>query len=314
MMQPATDLTKSGKQWLQIAPRVADALATKRPVVAFETTVLSFGLPYPANLHVGRQCQEIVSKCCCEPATLGLLDGQVYVGLSDDQVAHFCAEGAEITKVNLQNFAAAQVRKEAGAFTVAASMQVCAAAGIEVFVTGGVGGVHHDFARVHDVSSDLLALTRFPVAVVCAGVKSILDVPATLERLESLGVPVIGYKTEKFPLFHARESLFDLETHSDCLEEIAQMIRAHWKMGGRGVLVVTPIPEEHAIPPGQLDEWIAGAQRAAQIGRVSGKAVTPFLLKKMEELSKGCSLTSNVALLENNAVVGAKLARTMLTV
>lgn len=314
MVQPESDLTTSKKHWLQIAPEVADALATNQPVVAFETTVLSFGLPYPANLHVGRQCQEVVRKSGCVPATLGLLDGQVYAGLSDEQVAHFCAEGAAITKVNLQNFAAARVRKEAGAFTVAASMQVCAAAGIDVFVTGGVGGVHHDFARVHDVSSDLLALTRFPVAVVCAGVKSILDVPATLERLESLGVPVIGYKTSKFPLFHARESTFCLETYSDCLNETAQMIRAHWQMGGRGVLVVTPIPEEHAIAPGQLDEWIAGAHRAAQIGRVSGKAVTPFLLKKLEELSQGCSLTSNVALLENNAVVGANLARAMVEI
>src|SRR5690606_29747725 len=125
------------------------------------------------------------------------------------------------------------------------------------------------------VSSDMLALTRYPVAVVCAGVKSILDVPATLEQLETLGVPVIGYKANKFPLFHARESLFDLETHSDCIDEIAQMIRTHWQMGGKGILVVTPIPEQHAIPSGQLDEWICAAHRAAQTGRVTGKAVTP---------------------------------------
>ena len=175
--------------------------------------------------------------------------------------------------------------------------------------TGGIGGVHQDFTRLHDVSSDLLALARYPVAVVCAGVKSILDIPATLEHLETLGVPVIGYKTSKLPLFHARESIYDLEIHTDSMEEIARIAKAHWSIGGRGVLVVTPVPREHAIDANELQEWIAAAHRAAQVGRVSGKAVTPYLLKKLEELSQGRSLTSNVALLRNNAHAGALLAR-----
>jgi pseudouridine-5'-phosphate glycosidase len=305
------DAGSSLSSWLKVAPEVQQAMATRQPVLAFETTVLSFGLPYPANMRVGRQCQEIARQAGCVPATLGLMDGMVHVGISDEQMAEFCAEGARVTKVNLQNMAAAAVRKEAGAFTVAASMQVCAAAGIEVFATGGIGGVHHDYAKCHDVSSDMMAFTRYPVAVVCAGIKSILDVPATLEQLETLGIPVVGYKTDRMPLFHSRESLYPLETYSNCLEETAKMVRAHWRMGGRGVLVVTPIPEEHAIDMNELQEWIAGAHRAAQIGRVTGKAVTPFLLKKLEELSHGRSLTSNVALLENNAVVAAKLARIM---
>src|SRR5690606_14915137 len=168
------------------------------------------------------------------------------------------------------------VRHELGAFTVATSIKVCAAAGIRVFATGGIGGVHRDYAATHDVSSDMVALERYPVAVVCSGVKSILDVAASLERLESLCVPLIGYRTNKFPLFHARESLYCLEAHSDDLGEIAEMLRAHWRTDGRGVLVVTPIPEANAVDPNELEDWIAGAHRAAQIGRVSGKEVTPF--------------------------------------
>jgi pseudouridine-5'-phosphate glycosidase len=303
--------TQQDQRWFQVNPPVQRALDSDQAIVAFETTVLSFGLPHPANLQVGQQCESLVRQSGGVPATLGVVDGSVQVGISDEQMRRFCAAGERVTKVNLQNFAAAMVRRELGAFTVAASMQVCAASGIKVFSTGGIGGVHTDFARFHDVSSDMTALSRYPVAVVCAGVKSILDVPATLEQLETLGVPVIGYKTSKMPLFHARESLHDLEVYSDSLDEIADIVRAHWKIGGGGVLIVTPVPAEHAIDVNQLQEWIAQAHRAAQTGRVSGRAVTPFLLKKLEELSHGRSLTSNVALLENNALVAAGLAKVM---
>lgn len=297
--------------WVKVSSRVQDALDSRAPVVGFETTVLSFGLPYPANLQVGRHCEKIARDAGCEPATLGLLDGQVHAGIDDEQMQRFCTAKADTMKINLQNMAAGVVRKSLGAFTVAASMQVCAAAGIEVFSTGGVGGIHRDYTRYHDASSDLMALARYPVAVVCAGVKSILDVPATIEHLETLGVPVIGYNCATFPLFHARESSYPLENTSDCLHETASMIRAHWRMGGRGVLVVTPVPEEHAVDVHELEDWITQAHRAAQVGRVTGKAVTPFLLKKLEEVSHGRSLTTNIALLENNARVASRLANTM---
>lgn len=212
---------RTPNQWLSIAPEVESALTGKQPAVGFETTVLSFGLPYPSNLQVGRQCEKLAREAGCVPATLGMLDGKVHVGITDEQMQIFCKLGSDATKVNLQNMAVAVQRKQAGAFTVAASVQVCAEAGIRIFATGGVGGVHHDFTTFHDVSSDMIALARHPVAVVCAGVKSILDVPATIEHLETLGVPIIGYKTEHFPLFHARSSSYPVETHSDSMEEVA---------------------------------------------------------------------------------------------
>lgn len=296
---------------VQLTPAVARALAKGQPVVAFETTVLSFGLPHPHNLTVAHRCEQIVRGLGCEPATLGMLGGVVFAGLEPSQVEEFCRPGAPITKVNLQNLAAAKVRGESGAFTVAASMQVSHAAGIRVFCTGGVGGVHQDFARLHDASSDLMALARYPVAVVSAGVKSILDVPATLEQLETLGVPVIGYKTDHFPLFHAASSAYPLEVYSDDMDEIAQMAHVHWQLGGRGVMVVTPIPERYAVDPNELQGWLDSAHRAAEHGRVSGKQLTPYLLKKLEELSHGRTLTSNVALLENNAVAAAGLAQAL---
>lgn len=309
-MSDGTPVTATSA-WIKLAPEVDAAVATGSPVVAFETTVLSFGLPYPANLKVGRVCERLVRESGAVPATLGLVEGMVHVGISPEQMEEFCAVGAAVTKVNLQNFAAAVMRGELGAFTVAASMQVCSATGIRVFATGGVGGVHRGFAQTRDVSSDLVALARYPVAVVCAGVKSILDLPATLEHLETLGVPIVGYKTSCLPLFHARESTFNLEVHTNSLQEVAALAQAHWRMGGRGVLVVTPVPEEHAVEPYELEDWISGALRAAEHGRVTGKAVTPFLLKKLEELSHGRSLTTNAALLENNAATGAALARAM---
>lgn len=309
MQIPTSEPTR--ENWLTVAPEVQSALNAGEPVVAFETTVLSFGLPYPLNMEVGTQCERLARENGCMPATLGMLEGVVHVGISPEQMATFCAPDAAVTKINLQNMAAAATRRQVGAFTVAASTQVCAAAGIRVFATGGLGGVHRNFSQTHDVSSDMIALARYPVAVVCAGVKSILDVPATLERLESLGVPVIGYKTANFPMFHARDSQFPLEMYSDSLDEIAQVAKAHWNMGGRGVMVVTPVPEEHAIHPTELENWITKANRAAEIGRVTGKAVTPFLLKKLEEISHGRSTTTNVALLENNALTGAALAKCM---
>ncbi len=225
MTMPTPESTAN--KWLTIAPHVQSALDAGTPVVAFETTVLSFGLPYPQNMEVGKQCERMAYENSCTPATLGLLDGKVQVGISPEQMAVFCEPGAKVTKVNLQNMAAAATRREAGAFTVAASVHVCAAAGIRVFSTGGLGGVHRNYANLHDVSSDMIAMARYPVAVVCSGVKSILDVPATLEHLETLGVPIIGYKTKNLPLFHSRESLYPLETHSDSLEKIARMAKTH---------------------------------------------------------------------------------------
>jgi len=294
---------------LVISDDVSEALTREWPVVAFETTILSFGLPWPRNFEVGTDCEKIARAAHCLPATLAILDGKIRVGLSEDEIRLFCTPDQNcITKVNLQNVAYAVQRRIAGALTVAASMQVCAGAGIRVFSTGGIGGVHRDYARYHDSSSDMAALARYPVAVVCAGAKSVLDICATLEQLETLGVPIYGYQTKTFPLFHARTSPHKLDTWFDDINDLAAAVRIHWSLAKTGVLVVTPVPEESAIPPGELEEWVVEAEKAARIGRLHGKALTPFLLKKLEKLSNGRTLETNLALARNNAKVACALA------
>lgn len=303
-------MQKSGntESWMQYTEHTTPDLRATRPIVAFETTVLSFGLPWPTNRDVALSCEAIAREHGVTPATLGVLNRKAVVGLSEEQLDLFCRPKRGAVKVNLQNLAAALQLDTPGALTVATTLNVASQADIRVAVTGGIGGVHRGYAESHDVSSDLVALARFPVAMVCSGIKSILDVPATLERLETLGVPVVGYKTRTFPFFYAGESNIELETTTDSLEEVAAIAQTHWNIGGRGILVVTPVPAQHAVAPVELEEWIADANRVAQIGRVSGKAVTPFLLKKLEEFSRGKSLAANVALLENNAHVGSQLA------
>ena len=294
---------------LVIQPQIQQAISAGEPVVGFETTVLSFGLPYPDNIKVGESCEARAREYGCVPATSGIVNGKIRVGLTPEEFRHFCDQRDDLVKVNMQNIASTLQSGKSGAFTVAATMQVCHLAGIKVMATGGIGGVHKNFSAAHDESSDLLALSRYPVAVVCAGIKSVLDIEATLERLETLGIPVIGYKTKCLPLFYVRESRFPLEHHTDSMEELAGIARHHWQLGGRGILVVTPVPEAHAVNPTLLEDWLEGAHRAAQIGRVTGKAVTPLLLSKLKELSGGRTITANVALLENNATAAAQLAR-----
>ena len=294
---------------LRVGAEIQRALDARQAVVAFETTILSFGLPEPLNAEVAAGCERIAREADAMPATVALLDGELRVGLTQEELAFFCTRDASIQKVNLQNFAAVLYRRLPGALTVATSMQVAALAGIRVFATGGIGGVHRGFAQVPDISSDLTALSRFPVATVCAGAKSILDVPATLEALETLGVPVVGYRTNVFPLFHARESGHKLDIHFDDAAELAAFAALHWRVSKSAVLVVTPLPEEHAIAREQLDVWIEKTLTSARAQNISGKATTPFLLKELEQLSGGKTLDANLALIYNNAKVAADLAR-----
>lgn len=292
-----------------VAPEVANALARNEPVVGFETTILSFGLPQPLNAEVGEACEAAARAEGAVPATLALLGGRIRAGLDAQEVAFFASRDASIRKVNLQNFAAVLHARAPGALTVATSMQVAAMAGIRVFATGGIGGVHRGYDRVPDISSDLVALSRFPVVTVCAGAKSILDVGATLEALETLGVPVVGYQAESFPLFHARQSGHKLETNFQDAAELADFIRVHRQVSSTGVLVVTPVPEEAAIAPDELNRWIQQALDNARQKQVTGKQVTPYLLSRLENLSGGRTLEANVALIKNNARLAALIAR-----
>lgn len=293
---------------LDISPEIRDALASKKPVVAFETTILSFGLPFPTNRQVADAVERAAREHGAVPATIGILDGRVRVGLTSDEIDFFCKPGAQVTKVNLQNLAAVLSSRGAGALTVATTMKACAMAGIRVFATGGIGGIHRGFAVTLDVSSDLRALATLPVAVVSAGAKSVLDVPATLEALETLGVPVAGFRTSTFPLFFAAESAYALEISFDDVAALANFVRTHFEIASTGVLVANPVPAESAIPRDELELWINSAIAEARTAHVTGKNVTPFLLQRLEEFSGGRTLAANEALIASNARLAAQLA------
>jgi pseudouridine-5'-phosphate glycosidase len=289
-------------------PEVAMALERQMPVVGFETTILSFGLPSPLNSQIADDCERITRDSGAVPATVAVLDGKICAGLTAEERAFFCSHDPAIRKVNLQNMASTIATRQPGALTVATSMQACALAGIRVFATGGIGGVHRDFGRSLDVSSDLKALAQYPVAVVCAGAKSILDVPATLEVLETLGVPVVGFQAKTFPLFFTRESPHAMEANFQTEEEIADFLRVHFQLSASGVLIVTPVPQEAGADRKDLDRWIATAMAEASREGVTGKRVTPFLLERLEKLSGGKTLQANSALIRNNARVAARIA------
>ncbi|MCX7019433.1 MAG: pseudouridine-5'-phosphate glycosidase [Candidatus Sumerlaeota bacterium] len=294
--------------YLKLHPDVAEAVERRAPIVAFETTILSFGLPRPLNEQVAAECERIARDEGAVPATIALLDGAIHAGLEPHEIGFFCSRDPSIRKVNLQNFAAVLAEGAPGALTVAASMRACAMAGIRVFATGGIGGVHRGYAHTPDISSDLRALAEYPVVVVCAGAKSILDIGATLEALETLGVPVAGFRTRRFPQFYTAHSAHELEISFDCEDELARFVRIHFETAGGGVLVAAPLPPEHAIELDELESWIATALEKAAHRGISGKSVTPFLLECLEQLSGGRTLKANRALIANNARLAARLA------
>ena len=291
---------------LFFSPEVADAIGRRQPLVALESTVIAHGLPRPLNLNLAQRMEELVRKCGATPATIAILNGQIKVGLTPDEL-NYLANADHVVKVSRRDFPIVATRKQDGATTVAGTMIVAAWAGIKVFATGGIGGVHHGDAT--DISADLPELSRTSVAVVCAGAKSILDLPATLEWLETAGVPVIGYQTDEFPAFYSRSSGLKLEACADDAKEAAQMIKTKWEMGLEGgVLIVNPIPEKDSLDRAKMDIAIGRAISDSQVNGISGKQLTPFLLAKLSEATKGESLKANIALLENNARVAAMIA------
>lgn len=294
---------------LDLAPEVADALSAGRPVVALESTIISHGFPYPANVECALTAERNVRDAGAVPATIAILGGRLTVGLSAEQIGHLATAGARVAKASRRDIGVLVARGADGATTVASTMLVAALAGIRVFATGGIGGVHRGAQASFDVSADLLELARTDVCVVCAGAKSILDVGLTLEVLETHGVPVLGYRTDDFPAFYARTSGFAVDARLDSAEEIAAVLRARRELGvAGGVVVANPIAQEHAIDADVLAGWTDRALAEADASGVHGKEVTPFLLARLHELSAGVTEEANKQLVYSNARLAAEIA------
>lgn len=289
-----------------VQSEVALALRTGLPVVALESAVITHGLPRPENMQLAQALEQEVRAAGAVPATVGLLDGKIHIGLSADGLNRLSNEdGAR--KISRRDFSIALARRENGGTTVAATLFAAHAAGIKVFATGGIGGVHR--GAPFDVSADLPELGRSPLVVVCAGAKAILDLPATLEVLETQGVTVIGFGTDEFPAFYSSSSGLPVNLRVDDPEEIARIAREQWRLGLKSaLLVVQPPPEEMALPANLVESWIQEALAEAQREKIAGAAVTPFLLTRVSQLSGGASLQSNLALLRNNARLAARIA------
>jgi pseudouridylate synthase len=287
---------------------VARALAANAPVVALETTLVTHGLPHPDGVATAISLEEIVRVSGATPATVGIIGGAIRVGLTHTELEQL-ATMPNVAKVNLSNLAAAVCSGQPGSTTVAATMFAAHASGIRVFATGGIGGVHRDAAETGDVSSDLTALARIPVAVVAAGAKAILDLPRTVEELETLGVPIFGFETDEFPAFYRRSTGIPIDRRYDSIAELASAVRLHLSLGlNTGVLVANPIPVADEMAPDLYDRAIRSALSDAESRGIRGRAVTPFLLDRMHAMTGGESVRANLALLRNNARVAAALA------
>lgn len=291
---------------LHLAPEVREASQSGRPLVVLESTVISHGLPYPDNLETAQACESAVRAAGATPATVGILSGRIHVGLDADQI-EVLATSRAVRKVSRRDFPIVMARGEHGATTVAGTLIVAAQAGIPVFATGGIGGVHRGDSG--DVSADLPELARSPVMVVCAGAKSILDLPRTLETLETLGVPVLGYQTDHFPAFYTASSGLSIDARVESPAEAAAILRAA-RQGGvvQGLLLAVPAPAELAIPASELQAAIEAALAQAESQRITGKAITPFLLAQVAELTQGRSRVVNKALLRQNAQLAGEIA------
>ena len=294
--------------YLSLHPEVAQALAERRPVVALESTIISHGMPYPDNVAMAQRVEQLIRDGGATPATIAVLDGKLHIGLDLAQIERL-AQGRGVLKLSRRDLGYALANGHCGGTTVSATMIGAALAGIRVFATGGIGGVHRGAQHSFDISADLLELAQTPVAVVSAGAKSILDLPATLEYLETQGVPVLGYQTERFPAFFTRDSGLPVSARIDTVAQLAATLRAHWGLGlGGGVLIANPVPEAQALDAHQVEVWITQALSEARAQGVRGKDETPFLLRRLVDLSGGRTLAANNALVENNAHLGAALA------
>lgn len=293
---------------ISYSTEVQQALEGKKPIVALESTIISHGMPYPQNVETARMVEQIIRDNGAVPATIAIMDGKIKIGLSEEEL-ELLGNTPGVAKVSRRDIGQLIATKKIGATTVAATMICAELAGIRVFATGGIGGVHRGAETTMDISADLEELSNTGVAVVCAGAKSILDIGLTLEYLETKGVPVIGFQTDNMPAFYTRSSGFDLTFRSDNAAELAQVLKAKWDLGIKGgAVIANPIPAEHALEESFINDIIAQAMAEANNNGISGKEVTPFLLGKVKELTEGKSLVANIELVKHNAKVGAELA------
>lgn len=297
------------REFIDIHPDVRTALDLGKPVVALESTIIAHGMPYPQNVETALQVEKVIQDKGVVPATIGILQGRIKVGLTHEEI-EYLGQAKDVVKVSRRDFPVVLADKRDGATTVAGTMIVAAQAGIRIFVTGGIGGVHRGAGESFDISADLEELKSTDVVVVCAGVKSILDIGATLEYLETAGVPVFGYQTGEFPAFYSRQSGFHVEYSFRDPGHAAAVIRAKYKTGlGGGVVIGCPIPEEQEIPFQRMNGYIKNALEESRAKGIAGKRVTPFLLDRIKELTAGESLETNIQLVLNNAAIGAEIAK-----
>ena len=302
----------SEEKYFDFKEEVRKALKDGRPVVALESTLISHGFPYPENLKVAGEMEEIIRGCGVMPATIAIIKGKMKVGLTRSEM-EFMATSEDILKASRRDLAVIIAKGLNGATTVAATMIVAERAGIKVFATGGIGGVHRGAEKTFDISADLQELSRTPVSVVCSGAKSILDLPLTKEYLETMGVPVIGFGSKELPAFYCRESGMKVDYVVNNEVEAAKIIRAMQDLGlGGGIIIANPIPEEYALSMEYMNEMIEEAIESAEKEGIKGKKLTPYLLNKIKELTGGKSLKANIELVKNNARVAAKIARELM--
>ena len=293
---------------MDYSEEVRDALADGKPLVALESTIMTHGMPFPENLETALSVESIIREESVVPATIAILKGRIKIGLEHKELKEL-AKDSEAIKVSRRDLSSALVRQQNGGTTVAGTMICAHKAGIRVFVTGGIGGVHRDFEQTLDVSADLEELSRTPVAVVCAGVKSILDIPRTLEYLETKGVPVIGFGCDEFPAFYTPFSGIKAPLRMNLPEETARCMKTHWDLGlGGGLLIANPLFEEKALDPDLLQQVVEESLKSAEDQKISGKDITPFVLEQIVQKTGGASLEANIALIQNNARVGAGIA------
>ncbi len=294
--------------WIQASSCIQRAISSGTPIVALESSLITTGLPKPVNLEIALQMQAKIKAAGVEPATVALMNGQVRLGLSTEELEEL-ALADDVHKISRRDIGPAMVKKWTGGTTVAGTMLVAGAVGIRLFATGGIGGVHR--GDTGDVSTDLTELAKTPMAVACSGAKAILDLPKTLEWLETVGVPVIGWQTDEFPAFLVRNSGLPVSIGVESVAEIVEILHKHWEIGGVGALICIPCPEDAAVDPKVFDAALEQADHDAVQANVSGKTLTPFLLNRLSELTNGSTLHANLALLLENAIVTSQIAKAL---
>ena len=294
---------------IKLTEELKSAIAQNKPIVALESTIIAHGMPFPQNLEMAQEVEQIIRNNGAIPATIAVIDGELRAGLSTAELEHFAKTGVSIIKVSTRDLPFVVARKITGATTVASTMRLAAMAGIHTFATGGIGGAHRGAEKNFDISADLIEFSQSNVAVVTAGAKAILDLALTLETLETFGVPVVGYGTDDFPAFYSRSSGHNVPMRCDTPNEIAAMMKAKWAMDLKGgIVVANPIPSEAEIPATEIAPTIEAAIAVAKAQNIIGKNVTPFLLKRLAEITQGRSLAANIALVKNNAKLAAEIA------